>query len=379
MRKTLLAIAIVVSGLSGHLQAATGQRHQHRPGPAPVNLHKVRKGETAARIARNAGLTVAELGSLNPRVNLTRLAAGTVLKVGGARRLPSAAVPRVMAGLPREAGPAPAAAEPESTAPAEPASAGPVAPLPGTPALGPANLVHLERILPSELRTPAPAGDPGVSQGGPQPAAAVSSALTALRKVLPAGEDDDESAPDVQALTDPTGFDLADPDHLDLLWPVETRTISSGWGPRMRTRVVRKASRNNHSKRVIRRFLGSHKGVDLSAPMGTDIYAALDGKVVASGRHKDYGNFVAVDHGNGVMTLYAHCNRNFVQDGDLVRRGQKIAEVGRTGKATGPHLHFELRLDGTPQNPLPVMNDVEEIPADLMVQNHEAVAPFGSR
>ena len=174
----------------------------------------------------------------------------------------------------------------------------------------------------------------------------------------------------------PGGFEPADPAHLDLLWPVETRTISSAWGPRMRCRVVRKASKVDHRKRVIRRFLGSHRGVDLSAPKGSDIYAALDGRVVACGRHKEYGNFVAVDHGNGVMTLYAHNNRNLVADGDLVRRGQKIAEVGRTGNATGPHLHFELRLDGLPQNPLPRLNDAEEIPADLVAQN---LAAAGAR
>jgi murein DD-endopeptidase MepM/ murein hydrolase activator NlpD len=357
MRKTLLAIAIVVSGMSGNLQAATGQRH-HRPAASPAATHRVRKGETAERIARSCGLSVAELGSMNPRVNLKRLAPGTLLRVGGSKRLPTVAIPKVVANLPKTAEPA-----------AE-AQTGSVAPLPETPALGPANLVHLERILPSEVRTPAPAPGVDVSQGGgTQPAAAVAHALTALRKVLPAETEDDETSPDIQALDDPSGFDLADRNHLDLLWPVETRTISSAWGPRMRTRVVRKASRNRKSRRVIRRFMGTHKGVDLSAPQGSDIYAALDGKVVASGWHKDYGNFVAVDHGNGVMTLYAHCSRNFVDEGEVVRRGQKIAAVGQTGNATGPHVHFELRLDGVPRNPLPVMNDVEEIPADLMAQN----------
>jgi murein DD-endopeptidase MepM/ murein hydrolase activator NlpD len=366
VRKTLLAIAIVVSGLSGYLQAANGPRRPHRA-TAPAATHKVRKGETAERIARGSGLSVAELHALNPRVNLARLAPGTVLRVAGARRLPTVPIPKVVA--PSKG------AEPAAPAGAE-AAAGPVAPLPDTPALGPANLVHLERILPSEVRTPAPAAGSDVSQGaGPQPAAAVSHALTALRKVLPSGEGDEEGTLVVDALDDASGFDPADRDHLDLLWPVETRTISSAWGPRMRTRVVRKASRSRHSKRVIRRFLGTHKGVDLNAPQGTDIYSALDGKVVASGWHKDYGNFVAVDHGNGVMTLYGHCNRNYVEEGELVRRGQKIAEVGRTGNATGPHLHFELRFDGIPRNPLPVMNDVEEIPADLMAQNQAAVAP----
>jgi murein DD-endopeptidase MepM/ murein hydrolase activator NlpD len=132
---------------------------------------------------------------------------------------------------------------------------------------------------------------------------------------------------------------------------------------------------SNRNRKVLRRFLGTHKGVDLSAPKGSDIYAALDGEVVLSGRHKQYGNFVAVDHGNGVVTLYAHCSRNFVQEGQVVRRGQKIAEVGRTGNATGFHLHFELRLDGTPVNPLPKLNDMEEVPADLVAQNEAAVPP----
>jgi murein DD-endopeptidase MepM/ murein hydrolase activator NlpD len=142
--------------------------------------------------------------------------------------------------------------------------------------------------------------------------------------------------------------------------------------------VVRvQTSRRN--RRVLRRFLGTHKGVDLSAPQGSDIYAALDGQVVLAGRHKQYGNFVALDHGNGVVTLYAHCVRNFVEEGQIVRRGQKIAEVGRTGNATGPHLHFELRLDGVPVNPLPKLNDTEEIPAELVAQNQTAVPPSESR
>jgi murein DD-endopeptidase MepM/ murein hydrolase activator NlpD len=135
---------------------------------------------------------------------------------------------------------------------------------------------------------------------------------------------------------------------------------------------VKTSTRN---RRIIRRFLGSHRGVDLSAPKGTSIFVALDGQVVASDRHKQYGNYVAVDHGNGVLTLYAHCNRNYVKAGDIVRRGQRIAEVGRTGNATGPHLHFELRLDGVPQNPLPAMNDMDEIAPDLVARNQGADAP----
>jgi murein DD-endopeptidase MepM/ murein hydrolase activator NlpD len=193
-----------------------------------------------------------------------------------------------------------------------------------------------------------------------------------MRKVLP--EDDQADDLSVPAAAGSTEFQPADRDSLDLLWPVPTRTISSAWGPRIRTRVVR-VKTSTRNRRILRRFLGTHKGVDLSAPMGSDIYAALDGQVVLSGRHKQYGNFVAVDHGNGVVTLYAHCSRNFVEEGQIVRRGQKIAEVGRTGNATGPHLHFELRLDGIPVNPLPKLNDMEEIPAEMVARNEAAVPP----
>jgi murein DD-endopeptidase MepM/ murein hydrolase activator NlpD len=157
----------------------------------------------------------------------------------------------------------------------------------------------------------------------------------------------------------------ADPDHLDLLWPVETRTISSAWGPRMRTRTIR--VKNQRKKRI--RYKGRHKGIDLTAPSGASVFAALDGVVTLSGKHKQYGNFVMVEHGNGVITLYAHHRLTLVREGDIVRRGQKIAEVGRTGNATGPHLHFELKIDGVQRNPLPVLNDEEEIPAEVAAHN----------
>jgi murein DD-endopeptidase MepM/ murein hydrolase activator NlpD len=133
----------------------------------------------------------------------------------------------------------------------------------------------------------------------------------------------------------------------------------------MRTKTVR--VKNQRKKKV--RYKGRHRGLDLTAPVGTAVFAALDGQVVMSGRHKQYGNFVMVDHGNGVATLYAHHRLNLVREGDIVRRGQKIAEVGTTGNSTGPHLHFELKVDGVQRNPLPVLNDEEEIQAEVAAQN----------
>jgi murein DD-endopeptidase MepM/ murein hydrolase activator NlpD len=353
MRTTFLALAIVISGMSGNLQASS--RHHSS---THSSIHKVRKGETAARIARDSGITVKELGALNPKVNLTRLAAGTPLRVAPEKR---AALPQKGPLRVRNANPS-----------------APVAPLPATPAIGPASLVHLERILPVQGLTPAPEGVVNPNRSSAEPVSASTPTLAGLRKVLPQSLPREDEPDELLAVPSPadasTEFTAADPNNLDLLWPVQTRTISSAWGPRMRTKVVRiKTSKRN--KRIIRRFLGSHKGVDLSAPKGTDIFAALDGQVVASGMQKQYGNFVAIDHGNGVVTLYAHCNRNFVEAGEIVRRGQKIAEVGRTGNATGPHLHFELRKGGIPQNPLPMMNDMEEISADMMAQNQAATPP----
>jgi hypothetical protein len=94
-----------------------------------------------------------------------------------------------------------------------------------------------------------------------------------------------------------------------------------------------------------------HTGLDFQAEPGTPILAAAGGVVVAQEWHPQYGQMVEVDHGNGLVTRYAHASRALVRKGDLVRRGQKIGEVGSTGRSTGPHLHFEVMVDGIPQDP----------------------------
>jgi murein DD-endopeptidase MepM/ murein hydrolase activator NlpD len=94
-----------------------------------------------------------------------------------------------------------------------------------------------------------------------------------------------------------------------------------------------------------------HAGVDFGAPVGTPIYAAAGGVVASAESHPVFGNLVEVDHGNDLSTLYAHASRLHVKPGDIVRKGQKIAEVGSTGRSTGPHLHFEVHVKGQPQNP----------------------------
>lgn len=95
----------------------------------------------------------------------------------------------------------------------------------------------------------------------------------------------------------------------------------------------------------------NHEGIDFHGDKGTTVLAAASGKVIAAEWHADYGKMVEIDHGNGLVSRYAHASLLLVKEGDLVVRGQKIAEIGSTGRSTGPHLHFEVRLNGVPQNP----------------------------
>jgi len=87
-------------------------------------------------------------------------------------------------------------------------------------------------------------------------------------------------------------------------------------------------------------------------PVGTPIVAAAGGVVVASEFHHEYGNMIDIDHGNGLKTRYAHASKVFVKVGDIVKAGERIALIGRTGRATGPHLHFEVHVNDVPQNPV---------------------------
>ncbi|MBK5263488.1 MAG: M23 family metallopeptidase, partial [Peptostreptococcaceae bacterium] len=96
---------------------------------------------------------------------------------------------------------------------------------------------------------------------------------------------------------------------------------------------------------------GSHVGVDLRAPRGSAIMAADGGTVVKACYSGSYGNLIIINHGNGIQTYYGHCDSMNVSVGDQVTKGQVIGTVGATGNATGNHLHFEVRVNGIPQNP----------------------------
>lgn len=97
--------------------------------------------------------------------------------------------------------------------------------------------------------------------------------------------------------------------------------------------------------------MSHHSGIDFAAPTGTPIHAAAGGVVVVAEYHAVWGNIVEVDHGNSLLSRYAHASRLNVAPGDIVKRGQKLAEVGSTGRSTGSHLHFEVHHQGVAQNP----------------------------
>lgn len=105
-----------------------------------------------------------------------------------------------------------------------------------------------------------------------------------------------------------------------------------------------------------------HEGIDIVAPKGAPIYATARGRVTFAGRNGSYGLMVEIDHGRGYVTRYAHASRTLVRRGQLVERGQKIAEVGDTGLAVAPHVHYEVLINGRPVNPRPYILNDEAIP-----------------
>jgi len=125
------------------------------------------------------------------------------------------------------------------------------------------------------------------------------------------------------------------------IWPVRGR-IEAGFGQRLDP------------------FSGEgvfHSGVDISAPLGTRVEAGGDGIILEAGWDSGYGNAIVVDHGYGVATKYGHLSKIFVVVGQEVKRGQVIGAVGMTGKATGPHLHYEVILKDTPVNPMKYLHE----------------------
>ena len=122
------------------------------------------------------------------------------------------------------------------------------------------------------------------------------------------------------------------------------------WPSRASTKVTSPFGNRMHP--ILKKYK-MHTGIDIGAKSGTDILAANSGKVIASAYNAGgYGYYVMIDHGGGIVTLYAHSSKLLVSKGDVVTRGQVIAKVGSTGMSTGAHLHFEVRINGNYVNPL---------------------------
>lgn len=120
-------------------------------------------------------------------------------------------------------------------------------------------------------------------------------------------------------------------------WPIPQRRITSKFGMRVHPKFKTKIQ---------------HSGIDVGSPMGTQIKAAGSGEVIFTGWLRGYGQVVIIDHGGGYSTVYAHMSKILTEEGRAVRTGTVIGQVGQTGVATGPHLHFEVRVNGKAQNPL---------------------------
>lgn len=128
-----------------------------------------------------------------------------------------------------------------------------------------------------------------------------------------------------------------------LAWPVDGYTyVTSDYGPR--THPVTGAVESFHT------------GVDLRAPQGTKLLAAADGKIISINYNSAYGNYLVIDHGGGVTTFYAHMSAYSVKLNQQVKKGEVVGLAGATGLVTGPHLHFEVRINGSPVDPQPYLN-----------------------
>jgi len=189
-------------------------------------------------------------------------------------------------------------------------------------------------VQPEELLPPAPAASAGA--GGPYRPAAGEPSLDGLAVALDELEDLATLNADLFTLAETRLFER----RLQSLMVPSSRPldgpVGSGFGFR---------SDPFNGRRAL------HTGLDFPAPLGSPIHAAAGGVVVSTATHPDYGQMLVIDHGNGLTTRYAHASRIRVAPGDLVRREQHVADVGSTGRSTGPHLHFEVLVEGVPQNP----------------------------
>ena len=275
--------------------------------------YTVRQGDSLYGIARENGVKLSDLERYNGISDSRKVKPGTVLKVPGQASATVAEAP--------PAAPAPAYEPPAYSAPSTPQTAQTPPPTPGVVKLG-------EAPASPQASTPQqPTMINGTGLAGPA-APSTSSAPERVAKAETNTASDAVSPTNTQNSTAVAGFSK-------LRWPVAGKVIA-GFGPRPD---------------------GTHNdGVNLAAPMGTDIHAAENGVVAYAGDElKGYGNLVLVRHDNGWVTAYAHADELLVKRGDQIKRGQVIAKAGRTGQVDQPQVHFELRQGQKPVDPTPFM------------------------
>jgi murein DD-endopeptidase MepM/ murein hydrolase activator NlpD len=159
--------------------------------------------------------------------------------------------------------------------------------------------------------------------------------------------ENERNTPTIGAVEAPAAFSSPVPTRgisVPSRMPLEGAALTSGFG--MRTHPVLGGRRQ-------------HTGIDLAAPTGTPVYATADGIVSRADWYSSYGLYISVEHGASMQTRYAHLSRLAVAAGDSVKKGDLIGYVGSTGRSTGPHLHYEVRVDGLAVNPIPYMVESE--------------------
>ena len=303
----------------------------HREPDVLRGVHRVEKGETLYRIARTSGVTAEELAECNG------LEVTAALPVGMELLLPAPVAPARAA--------TPVAVEPAEEPPPSPWRT-PVEPRAGQPL--PPELLRAfdEATLPEELSRafdrplapPAPrAPPPRPAPSAPAPAADARSApVTASIGLLPPAEPRSEpprSARGAGAVPRPAATPAS---IAPLHWPLRGVLYA----------------------RFGRKGREPHDGIDLAAPAGSPVRTAGEGMVLFAGPQAGYGLIVVVQHAQGLVTVYAHARDVRVRTGQAVRPGQVIATVGESGKTSGPHLHFEVRVEGEPADPLRFLGPV---------------------
>ncbi len=311
------------------------------PEPEVVRgVHRVEKGETLFRIAKGYGLTAEELAAANGLDVSATLVVGSDLLIPGAVE-PAAGTPSQTAPAQKEAVQPPVAKVWETAV--EPRAGQPLPPdllkAFDTTAKAPAD-VPLPADLARAFDHPtAPVARPTSAPVAAPPLAEKSAAISASIGPMPGAEAPKASLTAGRASVAPRGSIASAPAGV-LQWPLRG-VLYARFGKKGRE---------------------PHDGIDLAAPAGTPVRTAGEGMVLFAGPQSGYGLIVVVGHEKGLVTVYAHSRDLRVRTGQTVRLGQVIATVGESGKTSGPHLHFEVRVEGEPVDPLRFLGPVPAPP-----------------